>query len=574
MDSCFNYDDFDDEQNRDNQNNQDNELNRDFQNNSENNKEENKNKQNNPDEDVNNNLNQNFNNNLPEVNRMRMSAENYFEQISAIPRLKYDRIIAFLKDWADSNGFTYGTNSFKYKPKKGSEDIEEGQNIWIDIPASEGYENYPNVILQGHLDMICKKNEGSNHNFETDPIKIIKTDNFITADSTTLGADNGIGIAIMMAIATGNSKHGSIRLLMTGNEEKGCEGAASLDPTVLNADYLINLDYEDISQICYSSAGNSNITMTRNYIPKFLEYSDNVYRSSITDLTGGHSGLEINKGRLPANVIFTVFFNELLKRGIHPKLLTIDTNSESNAISNEATLVFTIPDDGIEIAEIIFNNLNSKFHAEYEDEKFEWSLKPEHSFKNKFLSEEDSTSLIKFLSELPQGIIDVLNDDGSLREASPEEKRKKDVPVGTSSNTGSITLNEGQFIAGICSRSCNDNVLLKLKNDISNLGIKYGFHVESNFAPAWYEDPNTPLVRLVRDAYNDSTAVDAKLIAVHAGLECSIFAEQKSNIQLVSMGPTIDGAHTTEETLYTDTIEPCINVINYCLEHINEINND
>ena len=515
------------------------------------------------------------------MDRQKMMIENYFEQISAIPRLKTDRIIAFLKDWADSNGFKYGTNSFTYTVKDtltNQKREETGENIWIDVPATQGYENYPNVILQGHLDMVCKKDDknGKDHNFETDPIDIIANDNFITANGTTLGADNGIGIAIMMAIATGTEPHGPLRLLMTGNEEKGCEGAESLDPSVLNSDYLINLDYEDIEQICYSSAGNTMISINKinKFLPEYLSYNDIIGTLNITGLPGGHSGLKIHEKRLPANVVFSTFLQELIKEGMKPKLSLIKSGNEANAISDIATVVFSIQKKDEENVKNILSNLQPKYYEEYGSENlkdkdnnpFDCKL----SFKEykdpdmTFLREEDSASIINFLNELPQGVLNMLEGNNSL--------------VETSSNTGQISLDNLSLEFGICSRSCNDEKLKKLRNDICDLANNYfGSHelnIKSTFSPSWNEDPNSSLINLIKEGYDLNTDIEeVKKVAVHAGLECSIFALKKLGIHLVSMGPTIDWAHTTKETLHTDTLTPCMDVVNYCLKNINVIDN-
>ena len=475
------------------------------------------------------------------ANRLTSLTVDEFVKLCAVPRPGFhtEKCLAYFQAWAEEHGFEH----FR----------DEYGNFWMDVPATEGYENYPKVILQAHMDMVCVATSDNDIDFMTQGITPIINGNKMTADRTSLGADNGIGVAAALAIVTGNVGHGPIRCLFTADEDVGLHGAAALDPASLDSDYLINIDLEEENQVCYSCAGNLRASMKKTHETVTVGADETVFQIKVDNLLGGHSGMDIHRNRLNAAVALTT----MVKAIGAVKLVEVKAGAAFNAISQNGSMTFAVETAKVEAMKAAVAAAQAQLVEAYPLEKMEVVMTEVASEGAKALTVEDSAALLALVDYLPQGVLAM----------SP----KIDGLVQTSSNIGVFQLAEGAAEVGTSSRSCVTADVDKLEDDFRAESAKYGYEmsVMSKY-PGWDGDPNTPLLKLSEKAYKE-IGVEAELVAIHAGLEPSWFSSKREGMQMICLGPTLTGAHTTEETLYIDTLAPTMDVVLYCLQHVNEL---
>lgn len=475
------------------------------------------------------------------ANRLTSLTVDEFVKLCAVPRPGFhtEKCLAYFQAWAEEHGFEH----FR----------DEYGNFWMDVPATEGYENYPKVILQAHMDMVCVATSDNDIDFMTQGITPIINGNKMTADRTSLGADNGIGVAAALAIVTGNVGHGPIRCLFTADEDVGLHGAAALDPASLDSDYLINIDLEEENQVCYSCAGNLRASMKKTHETVTVGADETVFQIKVDNLLGGHSGMDIHRNRLNAAVALTT----MVKAIGAVKLVEVKAGAAFNAISQNGSMTFAVETAKVEAMKAAVAAAQAQLVEAYPLEKMEVVMTEVASEGAKALTVEDSAALLALVDYLPQGVLAM----------SP----KIEGLVQTSSNIGVFQLAEGAAEVGTSSRSCVTADVDKLEDDFRAESGKYGYEmsVMSKY-PGWDGDPNTPLLKLSEKAYKE-IGVEAELVAIHAGLEPSWFSSKREGMQMICLGPTLTGAHTTEETLYIDTLAPTMDVVLYCLQHVNEL---
>ena len=475
------------------------------------------------------------------ANRLTSLTVDEFVKLCAVPRPGFhtEKCLAYFQAWAEEHGFEH----FR----------DEYGNFWMDVPATEGYENYPKVILQAHMDMVCVATSDNDIDFMTQGITPIINGNKMTADRTSLGADNGIGVAAALAVVTGNVGHGPIRCLFTADEDVGLHGAAALDPASLDSDYLINIDLEEENQVCYSCAGNLRASMKKTHETVTVGADETVFQIKVDNLLGGHSGMDIHRNRLNAAVALTT----MVKAIGAVKLVEVKAGAAFNAISQNGSMTFAVETAKVEAMKAAVAAAQAQLVEAYPLEKMEVVMTEVASEGAKALTVEDSAALLALVDYLPQGVLAM----------SP----KIDGLVQTSSNIGVFQLAEGAAEVGTSSRSCVTADVDKLEDDFRAESGKYGYEmsVMSKY-PGWDGDPNTPLLKLSEKAYKE-IGVEAELVAIHAGLEPSWFSSKREGMQMICLGPTLTGAHTTEETLYIDTLAPTMDVVLYCLQHVNEL---
>lgn len=475
------------------------------------------------------------------ANRLTSLTVDEFVKLCAVPRPGFhtEKCLAYFQAWAEEHGFEH----FR----------DEYGNFWMDVPATEGYENYPKVILQAHMDMVCVATSDNDIDFMTQGITPIINGNKMTADRTSLGADNGIGVAAALAIVTGNVGHGPIRCLFTADEDVGLHGAAALDPASLDSDYLINIDLEEENQVCYSCAGNLRASMKKTHETVAVGADETVFQIKVDNLLGGHSGMDIHRNRLNAAVALTT----MVKAIGAVKLVEVKAGAAFNAISQNGSMTFAVETAKVEAMKAAVAAAQAQLVEAYPLEKMEVVMTEVASEGAKALTVEDSAALLALVDYLPQGVLAM----------SP----KIEGLVQTSSNIGVFQLAEGAAEVGTSSRSCVTADVDKLEDDFRAESGKYGYEmsVMSKY-PGWDGDPNTPLLKLSEKAYKE-IGVEAELVAIHAGLEPSWFSSKREGMQMICLGPTLTGAHTTEETLYIDTLAPTMDVVLYCLQHVNEL---
>lgn len=456
----------------------------------------------------------------------------YFDQITKVPRpsKKEGKIVRFLLDFAQANGLEATK--------------DEANNVLIKKKATPGKEHLETVILQSHVDMVCEKNNDVKHDFENDPIKTYIDGDWIKAKGTTLGADDGIGVAAAMAILTAKDiEHGNIECLFTTDEETGLTGANALKNGFLNGNILINLDTEEEGQFYVGCAGGKNVLASFKYKEEKAPENYFWFDIQVKGLNGGHSGSEIDKGLGNANKILTRYLWTLMKS--HPLYLAkINGGNLSNAIPREAEAVVGIPFSAKEQAISCLNILLADIHAE---------LKPIDPEVNITINTTDtpsvcidkitSNNLINALYACPHGVMGMSFEIPGL--------------VETSTNLASVKMKENNIILVTTSQRSSTN---SLKEDVANM-VKAVFTLagasisETDGYPGWKPNPNSKILKVSEKVYKDLFGKAPEVMAIHAGLECGLFLEKYPQLDMISCGPTILGAHSPEERLQISTVD-------------------
>ncbi|MCF7889693.1 beta-Ala-His dipeptidase [Candidatus Bipolaricaulota bacterium] len=413
--------------------------------------------------------------------------------------------------------------------------VDEAGNVLLEGEGS------PNVVLQAHMDMVCEKNSGVDHDFQKDSIRLKEEDGWITAEGTTLGADNGIGVAIALAAATGDYGTSSLDCLFTVDEERGLNGASSLDPTFIRGDRLINLDSEEFGVFTIGCAGGGKTTIDL-LIDRVPSDSRNTVKVSVRGLIGGHSGADIDKGRANAIKLLTRALDSL--EGNSLSLVEISGGDKHNAIPREASAVLLVETDYSVIKDLLEEQF-SVFKAEYEETEPEMNLKVERlTGKNKdCFSEETTRTLIDLIQALPNGVM-------------AYDKRLEST-VETSTNLASIRLEDGTARLLMSSRSSRESKLENLrKNRIEAIGETFGGEVGHNEAyPAWQPDKESQLLEDSKQVFRDMYGESPEIKVVHGGLETGIIGEKKEGIEMIAIGPDIESPHSPEERLNIGSVE-------------------
>lgn len=448
----------------------------------------------------------------------------YFYEITQVPRpsKKEGKIIAYLLDFAQKHNLDV---------KK-----DDAGNVLITKPATKGYENLPTVILQGHVDMVCEKNNGTEHDFDNDPIETYVDGDWLKAKGTTLGADNGLGVAASLAIlASDDIEHGKLECLFTVDEETGLTGAYALGKDFLTGDILINLDTEEEGELYIGCAGGKGTNATFTYEQADVPMNQFWFKLEVKGLNGGHSGSEIHKGLGNANKILNRFL-WILSRKIHVYLASIQGGNLHNAIAREASAVVGIP---IRDKDEVVAMLNV-FIAQIEDElkvvdpnvkiQIESTDQPEFVFDDK-----TTAGLINSICVCPHGVLAMSQDIPGLVEAS--------------TNLASVKMKENNTIViGTSQRSSTEslkNYAANMVNAAFTMGGAVVVHGEGY--PGWKPNPHSPILEVVKESYKKLYSVEPEVKAIHAGLECGLFLEKYPHLDMVSCGPTITDAHSPAE---------------------------
>lgn len=444
----------------------------------------------------------------------------YFKEISKIPHPSH--MTTELKDYLK-----------KYAQLRGFDTIEDQGNLLINIPATEGYEEFDPIILQGHLDMVPCKTEDSNHNFKNDPIKIITYEDSIVADNTTLGGDDGIAIVYMMLIMNGYIEgHPELRLLLTADEEVGLLGAKALNPKLLeDSKYLINLDTE---YECYMSVGGSGgeIIKARYKVEK-SETLGTLWELSIKDLAGGHSGGALsNYGLHAARALAQILGH--LEHIAKIRLVDFNVTGLDNAIATNGKATFITSADN----DTIINNtiMIAKFLAPayYEtDPDLKIDLKPKGTRKLQAYTLQSTAHMIFNTLFMPYGI-ELTTDD----------------QIAASNNISSCYTKNEVFTIRTQLRFRNENFRELIKNKIVQFFTFNGAFFEmSDYSPAWIENKDSELALKAQKIWSD--LYDTELVKAAGGgiLECGVFNTKNPNLDIISIGPTVENIHTPDEIL-------------------------
>lgn len=432
-------------------------------------------------------------------------------------------------------------------------------NVIIVKPASAGMESAPTVILQSHLDMVPQKNSDVNHDFYKDAIDAHIEGNKVKARSTTLGADNGIGVAAIMAVLADNSlTHGKIEALFTIDEEVGMIGAFGLTPGLLTGSIMLNLDTEEDGELCVGCAGGADVNISFQYKDVDVPEGDIAYKVSLTGLRGGHSGTEIHLGRANANKLIFRFLKEAVS-GYEVRLSEINGGSLRNAIPREAFAIITLPEeDEADFLELV---------EEYEE-----------IFKNEYAGVEDKLSFKAVKTDLPKTLIPEEIQDSLIHAIvgcvnGPISVLQQSAFAGTvesSTNLASVKSREGIIEAKMLVRSSSESRKEEVCSALDSIFALAGAKVDiENGYPGWQPNSDSKTLKLMSEIYKEMTGKEPVVQVVHAGLECGIILDATGlNLDIVSFGPTILNAHSPDEYVEIDTVEPFYNYLLKTLERL------
>ena len=457
---------------------------------------------------------------------------NYFEDICQVPRpsKKEEKIIAFLLEFAKKNDLDAKT--------------DEIGNVLITKPGTAGKENVLTVILQSHIDMVCEKNSDKEFNFETDAIVPIVNGEWVEADGTTLGSDDGIGMAAQMAILTSTDiAHGPIECLFTVDEETGLSGAFALQPNFLKGNILVNLDSEDEGELFIGCAGGVDTLAEMDLEKEKTPGNSYAMKILVKGLLGGHSGDDINKGRGNANKILARFLWKAI-RNYGVRIADFDGGNLRNAIAREAHATVIVPN--VQRDQLI-KEINSFSSAvEFEYERTEPNLVVDHgstNFPAQVLTQTCQEKLLNILYACPHGVLEM-------------STRMKDM-VETSTNLASVKFVDDNKVlittsqrSEIESRKYFAAEMVRSAFELGGATVKH-----SDGYPGWTPNPDSKILNIAVDSYIQLFGNKPIVRSIHAGLECGLFLEKYPKLDMVSIGPTIRGAHSPDERINIETVD-------------------
>lgn len=459
---------------------------------------------------------------------------NYFHDITQIPRpsKKEEKIIAYLESFAKNNNLTY---------KK-----DPVGNMLICKSASTGYENEKTIILQAHLDMVCEKNTDTVFNFDTDAIQAYVDGDFVKAKGTTLGGDNGIGVAMMLAVlASTNLQHPALECLFTVDEETGLTGAFALDNKLLTGEVLINLDSEDDGIIYIGCAG--GIDTTANLTYKLDETPAGYFGFNITikGLKGGHSGDDINKGLGNANKIITRYLWKVNKE-MDLRISHFDGGNLRNALAREATVTACVPYAQKERIRVLLNYFVAEMETEIGITEPNLQINLESSqLSENVIDKKSSDTLLNLLYACPHGV----------------KAMSKDMPnlVETSTNLASVKMKPNNTIQITTSqRSSVESSKKDIAHQVESVFLLGGASAtHGDGYPGWKPDLNSNILKIAQKAYQYLFDAESEVKAIHAGLECGLFLEKYPHLDMISIGPQMFGVHSPDERLSISSTQKC-----------------
>ena len=452
----------------------------------------------------------------------------YFEEICSIPHSSgnMDKISKYCIDFAKEHNLKYICDDLK--------------NVFIYKPGTKGYENSEPIILQGHLDMVCQKTNDSDIDFENDGLDILTEGDFVFANKTSLGADNGIAVAMIMAILDSDDiPHPPLEALFTTDEETGMFGASAFDTSLLNGRKMINIDSEEMNFVTVSCAGGCNLDIKMPFAKKRLHGKR--ITLSLDGLKGGHSGVEIDKGRVNANILMGRILSHLNKESDFG-IININGGTKANAITPfcRAEIVTESPDETKSILDSYFKIIKSEIFKREENCSLSVCIENDGDFD--VLSPDSQDKLLFMLSTTPNGIIDMSNEIPNL--------------VETSLNLGILETSVSSINMIYTLRSNKNSALTYLEEKMSMFasynGCEYKFG--GRYLP-WEFRENSLLQTQYVNLFEKHFGYKPEVIAIHAGLECAVFASKINDLDCISIGPDIFDIHTVNEKLSISSTE-------------------
>ena len=454
----------------------------------------------------------------------------HFAAICEIPHPSHeeDAIRAYIVKWAEELGLEHK--------------VDEAQNVYVYKPATPGMEDRKGIILQAHTDMVPQKNNDKEFNFSTDPIEAYIDGEWVTAKGTTLGADNGIGVAAAMAILADKSVvHPPLEVLVTVDEETGMYGAFALEGGLLQGKTLLNLDSEAEGELYVGCAGGVDTTAKFAYTPVEVEEGDVAVKVSITGCKGGHSGCDIHLQRANANKLLFRFLKEAVAN-YEARLASVEGGSLRNAIPREASAIITVPAEGVEDIMDLVAECEDLFVAEYDGVEDNIRLTAEEvACPATELPEDVQDFLIHAITACPHGVYRVI----------PE---MPDV-VETSNNLAMLTTTDDCVTVMCLTRSSVESRKEELQEIIQSVFAMAGAEVEfSGSYPGWKPNLKSHILDVMKTTYQTNYGVEPRVIIIHAGLECGIIGRNYPGMDMISFGPTIKYPHSPDERVNIATV--------------------
>ena len=474
---------------------------------------------------------------------------NKFADLNAVPRpsKKEERVIQFMKDFGNS----LGLETFE----------DEIRNVIIRKPATKGMENRKAIVLQGHLDMVHQKNNDTTFDFDTQGIDMFVDGDWVRAKGTTLGADNGLGVAAIMAILESTTiAHPAIEALFTIDEETGMTGALNLKGGILQGEILLNLDTEEDDEIDIGCAGGIDVTAKRNYNLEETPEGSVGYTITVKGLNGGHSGMDIHKGLGNANKIMNrLLFDSFENFGL--QIAEINGGSLRNAIPRES------------VAKVIVAEMYNDVFAFEMQEIIE-------DIKTEYKSTEPNLTIEITPSDVPQNVMDLGVQEGLLRGLYAAHNgvyrmsADMDDLVETSNNVARVIVKDGQIAIQCLTRSSVETSKFDLANGLRSAFELFGCEVDfAGSYPGWTPNVNSPILKVLETIYEKQNQEKPKVVACHAGLECGILGTNYPEMDMISFGPTIHGAPSPDERASISSSQKFWKFLLEILENIPEKNN-
>jgi dipeptidase D len=456
----------------------------------------------------------------------------HFADVCRVPRpsKREEKIIAFLKEFGEKNGL--------------ETHVDEAGNVLIRKAATPGKENLKTVILQAHMDMVCEKNNNVKHDFLTDPIETVVEGEWMKAKGTTLGADNGIGIATAMAVLTDNTlKHGPIECLFTVDEETGLTGASAIKEGFISGEILLNLDSEDEGQVFIGCAGGVDTVADFKYTETDVPAGYYTFKVAVSGLKGGHSGGDIHLGRGNANKILNRCLTAIAAKS-DLYLCEISGGNLRNAIPREAHAVCAIPESDRHIAVSEVNIVAAQVLDELGnvDPDLKITVESEEA-RAKAIDRDTTARLMKALTAAPHGVYAMSKDVEGL--------------VETSTNLASVKMRPENIIHIETSQRSS---ILSARNDMAQT-VRAVFSLagaetkSGDGYPGWKPNTHSEILEVAKESYRRLFNEDVQVLAIHAGLECGLFLDKYPYLDMISFGPTLRGVHSPDECMHIPSVD-------------------
>ena len=472
----------------------------------------------------------------------------HFEDITKIPRPSKheEKILQYLKNFANERSLEMREDSTG--------------NIVIMRPGSNGGENAPIIVIQSHVDMVCEKNRDSNHDFMKDHLKLYIDDDWLKAEGTTLGADNGIGVAAALALLDmpNNCKLPPLECLFTVDEETGLTGAFALNGDIIKGRTMLNLDTEDWGEICIGCAGggDSSIDLIINYQDAPADFLS--FQLSIEGLMGGHSGVDIHEERGNA-IVFLASILDALQDSIDCRVVSLEGGDKHNAIPREAFATVLVSPEAVSDAQIIVSKREKGLVKEFgsKEKKMKIGFTGLDDSPDNTLTNNSQTALVGLLRTIPHGVLKYSHDVEGL--------------VETSNNLAAVKCDGGKYNIVSSTRSSIAEALELQRERIALMSKAYGAEVEQDEAyPGWAPDLTSSILKTTTKIYSEMLDGKPHICAIHAGLECGVIGEKVNGMDMISFGPTIKGPHSPDERVDIPSVKKFWDLLLKILEELSE----